>query len=190
MELQQKVGIEPGRTGGSGATPDLSSGQDYAKWRDGGEVEYPVDMDPFSFTRSMDRATSDLLTHCIERKPFDRATIIKRKAAGGAAAGEIFLRIDFTKVLLINVAWSHDEPIKETYQFVSRAVTIRYAPQLPNGQLGDPLPPAFWSMSKSYHPLRALTHVPFASAHGPFSSCLFHSAWTGSALAMSRHHGR
>jgi hypothetical protein len=31
-------------------------------------------------------------------------------------------------------------------------VTIRYAPQLPSGELGDPLPPAFWSMNEKYQP--------------------------------------
>ena len=32
--------------------------------------------------------------------------------------------------------WDDGEPIKETVEFVCRAVTIHYLPQLPDGSLG------------------------------------------------------
>ena len=55
--------------------------------------------------RSTERS-SDLLTNCIERGPFsDRATMIKRQPDRGPTGRRSFLRIDFTKVLMINVAW-------------------------------------------------------------------------------------
>lgn len=127
----------PGRTGPSGS---------YARFRAGIETNYPVDISPIEFSRAIDKSSSRLLDDCIHRRPYNSATLIKRKAAGGPAAGEIFLRFDFTKVLLIRVEWDNDDPIKEKCQFICRAVTIHYLPQLPDGTLGAPLQ-AFWTMS-------------------------------------------
>jgi hypothetical protein len=84
--------------------------------------------------------------YCIDRISYDSATLIKRKAAGGALSGEVFLRLDFTKVLMIGIDWDQDEPIKEKCKFISRAVTLHYRPQLPDGSLGAPKQ-AFWTMN-------------------------------------------
>jgi type VI protein secretion system component Hcp len=137
-----------------GRSENAASGFD--KWRKGQnftkENGYPVDMDPFEITRSIDKTSANLWSNCIKRISYDSATLIKRKAAGGKASGEAFLRIDFTKVLVIDVDWDQDEPIKEKLKFISRAVTINYRPQLPDGSLGASVP-AFWTANKIYKPV-------------------------------------
>jgi len=131
-----------------GSQQNAASG--FEKWRAGQDVPplkaYGVDMDPFEFTRYIDKASSILWKYCIDRVNYDSATLIKRKAAGGKSSGEVFLRIDFTKVLMIGIDWDQDEPIKEKCKFISRAVTIHYLPQLPDGSLGAPQR-AFWTMN-------------------------------------------
>jgi type VI protein secretion system component Hcp len=107
--------------------------------------ESPVTIQPVSFTRRMDRASSILLHHTIKRTYFEHVALVKRKAAGGAAAGEAYLRLDFEGVILIEANWSNDDPIEETYSFQARAITVRYKPQLPDGKLGA-AKVGFWSM--------------------------------------------
>ena len=147
-----------GNVGAKGAPPlpelpaRTTPAGSYAKWRQGGDTTYPVDISPVEFSRSLDKASSTLLDNCIHRKVYRSASLIKRKAAGGPLSGEVFLRFDFTKVLMTRVEWENEEPIKEKCQFVSRAVTIHYLPQLPDGTLGAPLQ-AFWSMSPKLKPV-------------------------------------
>jgi type VI protein secretion system component Hcp len=117
----------------------------YQGWRAGKKSKYPADLQPVSFTRSIDASSSLLIQNCIDCVSYDRATLIKRKAAGSAAAGEVFLRLDFIGVMVIGVDWSNDDEVEETCQFICRSVTISYRPQLPNGSLGAVVP-GFWSM--------------------------------------------
>ncbi|MBV8915099.1 MAG: type VI secretion system tube protein Hcp [Acetobacteraceae bacterium] len=129
----------------------------FEKWRAGQDVPplkpYNVDMDPFEFTRAIDKASGIFWKYCIDRVSYDSATLIKRRPTGTKAAGEVFLRMDFTKVLVIGIDWDQDEPIKEKCKFISRAVTIHYLPQLPDGTLGAPVR-AFWTMNPGkYNPV-------------------------------------
>ena len=127
-------------------------GSGFKKFRSNeGETSYPVDIKPIEFTRSIDKSSAILMQYCIKRRVFKSATLIKRKAAGGAAAGEVFLRFDFNTVLIKTIEWDNDDPIKETCEFVCRAVTIHYLPQLPDGSLGAPKQ-AFWSASPTLKP--------------------------------------
>lgn len=125
----------------------------FQKFRNGDNgTLYPVDMKPVEFSRAIDKSSPALLQNCINRKVFKSAALIKRKAAGGPSAGEVFLRFDFTDVLMKSIEWDNEEPIKETCEFVCRAVTIHYLPQLPDGTLGA-AKQAFWSASPSLNPV-------------------------------------
>jgi type VI protein secretion system component Hcp len=119
-------------------------------WRSGrgNQTKYPVSVQPISFTRSIDRASTELLHYCIKSISFDSASLVKRKAAGGGIAGEPYLRLDFTGVLITDVSWTNDDPVKETCKFISRAITVQYRPQLPDGTLGA-VRHGFWSMNPS-----------------------------------------
>jgi type VI protein secretion system component Hcp len=151
------VDDEPGTTGPQGNTTAPGNNKNakptkgrpaiggFQSFRAGKAHKYPGDVQPISFTRSIDASSPILIQNCINKISYDSATLIKRKAAGGPAAGEVFLRMDFLGVLVINVDWSNDDEVEETCQFICRSVTISYRPQLPSGLLGATVP-GFWSM--------------------------------------------
>ena len=124
----------------------------YQSWRSGKVHKYPVDLQPISFSRMIDAASPALIQACIDCSSFDSATIIKRKAAGSIAAGEVYLRIDFVGVLVIEVEWEDEDEIKEDVKFISRNVTISYRPQKPDGSLGG-IVTGFWSMVPNDRPV-------------------------------------
>ena len=130
-------------------TPKMPKSVSYRDFRENrnSSTKYPVDMKPMEFTRNIDLSSPIMLDYCIKRRIFRSASLIKRKAAGSAASGEVFLRFDFKTVLIKSIDWTNDEPIKESCEFVCRAVTINYLPQLPNGELGAPIS-AFWTAVK------------------------------------------
>jgi type VI protein secretion system component Hcp len=136
----QKNGAKAGSANGA-----ASANPGYSAWRAGKQVKYPVDLQPVTFTRSIDSASQFLIQNCIDSVSYDRATLIKRKAAGSIAAGEIFMRLDFIGVLVTGIDWSDGEQVSETCHFICRSVTITYRPQLPNGTLGASKS-GFWSM--------------------------------------------
>ena len=100
----------------------------------------------------IDKASANIWENCIDRKAYDTATLIKRKAAGGKTSGDVFLRMDFEKVLILKIDWDQDDPIKEKIAFISRALTIHYRPQLPDGSLGAAIQ-AFWTFNDKYKPV-------------------------------------
>ena len=139
------VGIDDDSGAAPRGTPAAPQGG-FQAWRSGRpHKDYPVTVQPITFSRPIDRASNLLLQHCIACTSFESASLVKRKAAGSAAAGEAYLRMDFTGVLITEIEWSNDEPIKETCKFISRAITVRYRPQLPDGSLGI-IRLGFWSM--------------------------------------------
>ncbi len=118
-------------------------------WRSGGQSKYPVSVQPITFTRAVDRTSTQLLHCCIKSDSFDSVTLVKRKAAGGGISGEPYLRLDFSGVLFTDIAWSNADPaVTETCKFISRAITVQYRPQLPDGSLGAILH-GFYSMNPS-----------------------------------------
>jgi type VI protein secretion system component Hcp len=117
----------------------------YQEYRSGKAHKYPVDVQPITFTRSIDAASSMLIQNCIDCTSYDSATIIKRKATGGIATGEVFLRLDFIGVLVTKISWDNDDQVKESCEFIARSVTVSYRPQLPDGTLGA-IVSGFWSM--------------------------------------------
>jgi type VI protein secretion system component Hcp len=117
----------------------------YQEFRAGKPHKYPVDLQPITFSRAIDAASSVLIQNCIDCTSYDSATIIKRKATGNLAAGEVFLRLDFVGVLVTKIAWENDDQVKESCDFICRSVTISYRPQLPDGTLGA-IVSGFWGM--------------------------------------------
>ena len=100
--------------------------------------DFPVDMQPVTFSRFIDKASSTLLERCINSEYFDTVTIVKRRSVGGEYSGYGYMRIDFGGVMLTQINWSDDDQVKETVTFVCRSVLVQYRPVLPNGELGAP----------------------------------------------------
>ena len=111
----------------------------------GAGLKYPVSVQPVLISRAIDKSSPVLLQYCIDTTLFDRVSVVKRKAAGTLLAGQPYLRLDLVDVLIKDVSWTNDEPVKEETKLISRAITIRYKPQLPDGSLGA-AKIAFWSM--------------------------------------------
>jgi hypothetical protein len=138
----------PSGTGKTEKTASPSHGSargGYQSWRTGSNRPYPVDIKPISFKRSIESSSTVLIQNCIDCVYFDSATLIKRKPSGGTAAGEAYLRLDFTGVLVTGVDWDDGDEVKEKCTFICRGVTIGYRPQLPNGSLGA-VTSGFWSV--------------------------------------------
>lgn len=119
------------------------SGPKFAKfiYPPGGRVQklnYPIDVQPFSFTRQLDKASPILFDQCANLKPFKSAALVKRKFTGGQIH-EVYLRLDFKDVLVVGVDWDDGEFVKEKCTFVCREIMVTYKPQQNDGTLGSPL---------------------------------------------------
>jgi len=107
------------------------------------EQSHPVH--PVTFTREIDSSSVPIMDSLINKGWYQQCSIVKRKAAGTAAAGEAYLRIDFDDVLVQNVGWNDGERVTENVTFICRGVTMQYRPQNDDGSLGDTIP-GEWSI--------------------------------------------
>jgi len=112
----------------------------FTNWLRGETKKYPVDLEPFTFSRQMDQASPLLFEMCCNSQSFASVTLIKRKAAGTDVSARAFLRIDFKDVLVIGVDWDSGDVVKEKCKFICRDVEIQYKPQTPDGTLGAAVP--------------------------------------------------
>jgi type VI protein secretion system component Hcp len=143
----QTPGVQPTKE-----TEAMKAKGKFAKWTQGLTVSagqgalsnmFPIQMEPFSFTRRIDMASPLMFQRCFLTKPFDTAVLVMRKTGGRAAgankniASIPFLRIEFKPVLIIAMDWDADEVVKEKCKFVCREITVRYRPQNHDGTLGD-----------------------------------------------------
>ena len=128
----------------------------FASWRDRKKsrqaitaVTFPVELDPFSFTKMVDRASPLLFESCASTASFDSATIVKRKVTGKSTnALQGYMRIDFSNVLLVGLTWDDGEMIKEKCRFICRGMRVQYRPQVPDGTLAA-ASSAEWSFAMS-----------------------------------------
>ena len=131
----------------SGSIGSLARKGGYQSWRSGLKVKYPLDIQPITFEKPADVSSKWLIESCIHSTSYRSATIIKRKPMGREASGEVYLRIDFSGVLVIKVDWAdEDDYIKETVSFIARGITMSYRPQTSASTLG-PIVSGFWSMT-------------------------------------------
>lgn len=107
-----------------------------------------IDAQPIAFTRQMDCASPTLFAAMVGVETLDTISIIKRKGAGSAASGEIFMRLDFYKALLIGLDWDDEDTIvEEKWKFICRTVNMRFRPQNHDGTLGT-IVSGSWTMSQ------------------------------------------
>ena len=105
-----------------------------------------VDIQPVGFTRIFDTASTLMFQALVTCQTLDSISIAKRKAAGTSNSGEIYLRLDFEKVLMTDLEWKDDgEVIEETGTFIYRQIKVRYRPQNADGKLGSIIPMS-WTM--------------------------------------------
>ena len=95
-----------------------------------------TDLGTIEVTRRIDKASLRLLDCCFNAKTLTSATVVKRRASGGAASGEPYLRIDFDGVLITEIGWDDSEVVKEKCSFICRSMKFKYRPQAASGELG------------------------------------------------------
>jgi type VI protein secretion system component Hcp len=144
----QRNGKQPARQNDRAAGAISGRGAGKRSARDG----HPGELQPVTFTRTIDEASARLIGDIIKSKSYKRITVIKRKAAGGPSAGEVFLRLDFVGVLLTSVDWSDDDEVEENCTFICRSVVVSYKPQLPDGTLGGTISGFFSSLGSEQQP--------------------------------------
>ena len=105
---------------------------------------------PFSITRSIDKASSTFFQNACSGTAFCYAVLMLRKSAGvgggaGDTSGQVFLRFDFKMVAVKTISWAHDETSpKETITFEYGALQMRYNQQNPDGSMAG-LYPGGWN---------------------------------------------
>ena len=101
-------------------------------------VPVPVDMQPVSFTRRFDSASPTLLQAMVTGDTLQSLIVVKRKASGADSAGLIYLRVDFSDVLVIALDWQDsDRFIEEKCTFIWRKAQIRYRLAKGHRSLGE-----------------------------------------------------
>lgn len=116
----------------------------FSKWRGASGLQtgliYPLEVEPISFSRFMDRASTVLLQGCCNSTTFSAATIVRRMAVGPQSIARAYLRLDFTNILFTSVDWDEDEIVKEKYKFICRGARVQFRAQGSDGSLSAPVP--------------------------------------------------
>jgi type VI protein secretion system component Hcp len=113
----------------------------FSRWRSAlrteiRSIKYPVELDKFSFSRNIDRASPVFFEKCCTSTTFDSATLVKRISQGGEDRPSVgYLRIDFTSVLITGLSWDDGEMVKEKCEFISKKMTIKYRRQQADGSI-------------------------------------------------------
>jgi type VI protein secretion system component Hcp len=144
-------GIDAVDSDSSATTPTSKSGR-FSKWISGTGVSgksgtiYPIQMEPFSFSRLMDVASMDLFSNCFNTKSYKSAVLVRRKVGGlkigtggrfdkdSNIAAVPYLRIDFTSVLIVAIDWDGGDTVKEKVKFVCRTIKVSYRQQVFEGK--------------------------------------------------------
>jgi type VI protein secretion system component Hcp len=125
--------------------PPKAPAKDFARWRsatskEAAGIPYPLEFENFTFERTIDSASPIFFDSCCRSTEFDSAVLVKRISQGdlgGTVRPSVgYLRIDFTKVLIVGVNWDDGDLVKEQCQFISRQLEIRYRQQDVSGSVG------------------------------------------------------
>jgi len=115
----------------------------FSQWLAGPHDGYPVDMQPFQFTKELDQTSPLLFYFCSNSISLKSVTMVHRKAGGQKAVGQGYwgyLRIDFTDVLLTSVSWDVADAIAtEKVKFICREIKVQYRSQNPDGSMAEPI---------------------------------------------------
>jgi type VI protein secretion system component Hcp len=111
----------------------------FSKWRNeraanAGSTRYPLEVEPVTFTRYMDQASTTLMQALFDSQSLASASIVRRVDTGSGASA--YLRLDFTDLLIVGIDWDDDDVIEEKFKFICRGVQVRFRPQNSDGSLG------------------------------------------------------
>ncbi len=136
-QAQSKLDEHAKRLGQKHQPPEpVKQPRKFADWRDGGDGKYPLEVQPISFSRIMDRASTALLQNLCQSKSYASATIVRRMGVGGDNLPRAYLRLDFTCVLVTGIDWDDQDLVNEKYKFICQKLRVQYKPQQSSGALG------------------------------------------------------
>ena len=100
-----------------------------------------ITFNPVSITRKADKISPLLFAAAASGKPYQTMILALRKASGSTGAGMVFMQYVFKLVAVRTMSWSYtEESPRETVTFDYWGLQIFYAPQQPDGKLGNPIP--------------------------------------------------
>jgi type VI secretion system secreted protein Hcp len=128
-------------------------GGSFGQWLSASREGYPVDLQPFQFSKQLDQTSPLLFYFCANSVSLKSATMVARKASGQKMASGSggsqkvvshgywgYLRIDFFDVLLTSVNWEVDDAIsKEKIKLICRRLQLQYRSQKTDGTMGEPI---------------------------------------------------
>jgi type VI protein secretion system component Hcp len=128
-------------------------GGGFGQWLAASREGYPVDLQPFQFTKQLDNTSPLLFYFCANSVSLKSATMVARKASGqklaSAGGGDQkvvsqgywgYLRLDFFDVLLTSVNWDVDGAVgKEKVKLICRRLQLQYRAQKPDGSMSEPI---------------------------------------------------
>ena len=143
---------EGGGAGAPGARTPQERGS-YARWRALGESTakpappFLATAQDVSFSRKMDKSSSELMKHCLDNKRFDTAVVVRRSRHGTEGTLSVFLRLEFRKVRIKALRWEDGDIVKEICKFDFETMKGTYVKRNPDGT-----PAANWPLAWSKAP--------------------------------------
>lgn len=117
---------------------------EFAKWRSVNDPvwqdqQFGVDLESFSFSRLIDRASPTFFVWCANSYTFKRASLVKRSSVGLGANGngipQGYVRFDFENIMLKSVKWQDGECVVEDCEMVFEKYKVQYKRQKASGVL-------------------------------------------------------
>lgn len=126
-----------------GVARDEDEPGSYGRWRslpaDEPKPDPPFKAEPqdVTITRAIDKASPELLTHCLIPRRFEHAALVKRARYGATGKLIPILRMNFRKVWIKSVNWKDGDTVKETIKFKFADVDVTYVRRKPDGSVAS-----------------------------------------------------
>lgn len=133
---------------------DEDEARSYGRWRTlkpGQPKPYPpfrAEPNDVTFSRQIDASSPVLLKHCLDKKPFHSAVLVKRFRIGSTGVLSVMLRMEFSRVWMRSIEWEDDDTVRETCKFKYAALKATYVRRKSDGSVAS-LWPCEWTSQRA-----------------------------------------
>jgi len=126
----------------------------YGRWRalkQGQPKPYPpfrAEPQDVSISRRIDASSPVLLKHCLDKKQFHTAVLVKRSRIGATGMLSAILRMEFSRVWMRSIEWEDGDTVREACKFKYAAVKATYVRRKPDGSVAS-LWPCEWTSQRA-----------------------------------------